>query len=240
MIHEHPHAHPHAHEEKHFTGSAVVRDLVIGMSDGLTVPFALTAGLSGAVHDNAIVITAGIAEIIAGSIAMGLGGYLAGKTEYDHYLSEEKREYDEVEHLPEKEKAEIEEILSEYGISEKVKKEFVDELAKDKDKWVEFMMKFELGLEKPELNRARNSALTIAAAYVGGGFIPMASYFFTETPEHGLYYSVGVTVIALALFGFFKNRAIGQNPWKGALKVTIIGIIAAGSAFAIAKLVSGH
>ncbi len=228
------------HEEYHFSGSATVRDIVIGMSDGLTVPFALTAGLSGAVHDNGIIITAGIAEIIAGSIAMGLGGYLAGKTEYDHYLAEEKREYEEVERIPEKEKAEIEEILAEYGISAKVKKEFVDELALDKKKWVEFMMKFELGLEKPELNRARNSALTIAGAYIAGGFIPMASYFFTDTPETGLYYSVGVTVVALGLFGFFKNKAIGQNPWNGAMKVMFIGILAAGSAFVIAKLVSGH
>src|ERR1041385_6000775 len=206
--HTHTHDHSHTHEEKHFKGSEVVRDIVIGMSDGLTVPFALTAGLSGAVHDNWIVITAGIAEIIAGSIAMGLGGYLAGKTECDHYEAELKREYDEVEHVPEKEKAEIEEILSEYGISDKVTKEFVDELALDKDKWVNFMMKFELGLEKPDPKRARNSAATIAAAYVAGGFIPLSSYFFTATPEQGLYFSVGVTVIALALFGFFKNKVI--------------------------------
>ncbi len=230
--------HHHTHEEKHFTGSAIVRDIVIGMSDGLTVPFALTAGLSGAVSSNGIVITAGIAEIIAGSIAMGLGGYLAGKTESEHYDAELKREYDEVKYLPEKEKEEIEEILAEYGISEKVKKEFVDELAMDKDKWVNFMMKFELGLEKPDAKRARNSAVTIAAAYVGGGFIPLSSYFFTQTPEHGLYYSSGITVIALALFGFFKNKAIGQNPWRGALKVTLIGMLAAGAAFGIAKLVS--
>jgi VIT1/CCC1 family predicted Fe2+/Mn2+ transporter len=208
------------------------------MSDGLTVPFALTAGLSGAVHSNGIVITAGIAEIIAGSIAMGLGGYLAGKTECDHYEAELKREYEEVEHVPEKEKAEIEEILAEYGISDKVTKEFVDELAKDKDKWVNFMMKFELGLEKPDPKRARNSAATIAAAYVAGGFIPLSSYFFTDTPTHGLYFSAVVTVFALALFGFFKNKVIGENPWKGALKVTFIGILAAGSAFVIAKLVS--
>ena len=228
------------HEEKHFKGSVVIRDIVIGMADGLTVPFALTAGLSGAFHDNTIIITAGIAEIAAGSIAMGLGGYLAGKTEHDHYEAELKREYDEVENLPEKEKAEIEEILADYGISNRVKKEFVDELSLDKDKWVEFMMKFELGLERPELNRARNSALTIAASYIAGGFIPMASYFFTSSPTTGLYYSVLVTIVALALFGFFKNKAIGQNPWNGALKVTIIGVIAAGSAFIIAKIISGH
>jgi VIT1/CCC1 family predicted Fe2+/Mn2+ transporter len=226
------------HIEKHFTGSAIVRDIVIGMSDGLTVPFALTAGLSGAVHSNGIVITAGIAEIIAGSIAMGLGGYLAGKTECDHYDAELRREYEEVERVPETEKSEIEEILADYGISDRVKKEFVDELALDKDKWVNFMMRFELGLEKPDPKRARNSAATIAAAYIGGGFIPLSSYFFTETPAHGLYYSVAVTVVALALFGFFKNKVIGENPWKGAWKVTLIGILAAGSAFAIARLVS--
>ncbi|MBI3510739.1 MAG: VIT1/CCC1 transporter family protein [Bacteroidetes bacterium] len=228
------------HEEEHFHGSEVVRDIVIGMSDGLTVPFALTAGLSGAVHNNSIVITAGIAEIIAGSIAMGLGGYLAGRTEADHYSAELKREYYEVDNLPEKEKAEIEEILSEYNISDRVKKEFVNELAMDKNKWVEFMMKFELGLEKPDVNRARNSAMIIAGSYIAGGFIPLLAYFFTQTPQMGLYFSSGVTIVALALFGFFKNKAIGENPWKGAWKVTLIGILAAGSAFAIAKLVSAH
>ena len=226
------------HVEKHFTGSEVVRDIVIGMSDGLTVPFALTAGLSGAVSSNSIVITAGIAEIIAGSIAMGLGGYLAGKTDYDHYYAELKREYHEVDHLPEKEKQEIVDILSEYNISEKVKMEFVEELAKDKDKWVDFMMKFELGLEKPDINRARNSALIIAASYVAGGFVPMLSYFFTSAPREGLYFSVPITILALMLFGFFKNNAIGQNPWDGALRTTLIGVLAAGAAFFIAKLVS--
>src|ERR1035437_10078087 len=175
------------HQEAHFKGSETVRDIVIGMSDGLTVPFALTAGLSGAVNSNNIVITAGIAEIIAGSIAMGLGGYLAGKTAYEHYYAEEKREYLEVEVVPEKEKQEIEDILADYGISQQVKKSFVDELAKDKDKWVDFMMKFELNLEKPDLNGARNSAITIALSYVMGGFIPLSSYFFTSTPSHGLY-----------------------------------------------------
>jgi VIT1/CCC1 family predicted Fe2+/Mn2+ transporter len=226
------------HSEHHFTGSDTIRDLVIGMSDGLTVPFALTAGLSGAVSTNTIIITAGIAEIIAGSIAMGLGGYLAGKTEYDHFFAEQKREYEEVERVPDREKQEIEEILNEYGISDRVKKEFVDELALDKDKWVDFMMKFELGLEQPHINRARNSALTIAGAYVVGGFVPMLSYFFTESPVHGLYYSVGVTLIALMVFGYFKSKATDQPPFLGALKTTLIGAIAAGAAFFIARLVS--
>jgi len=226
------------HQEKHFTGSETVRDIVIGMSDGLTVPFALTAGLSGAVASNTIVLTAGVAEIIAGSIAMGLGGYLAGKTEYDHYFAELKREYHEVEVVPEKEKEEIEEILSGYGISDTVKKDFVNELAKDKDKWVNFMMKFELCLEEPVLNRARNSAVTIAGAYIVGGFIPLLSYVFTPTPTAGLFYSVIVTLIALMLFGYFKSKAIGQNPFMGALKTTFIGVLAAGSAYLIARLVS--
>lgn len=233
-------SHIHTHIEDHFTGSETVRDIVIGMSDGLTVPFALTAGLSGAVVSNNIVITAGIAEIIAGSIAMGLGGYLAGKTEYDHYFAERRREYDEVEKVPEKEKKEIEDILADYGISDVVKKNFVDELALDKDKWVNFMMKFELNLEEPHINRARNSAMTIAAAYVGGGFIPLVSYFFTSNPQQGLYYSAAVTLLALLIFGYFKSKATGQNPVKGAAKTAFIGVLAAASAFLIAKLVSGH
>ncbi len=228
------------HQENHFTGSEKVRDIVIGMSDGLTVPFALTAGLSGAVSTNTIVITAGIAEIIAGSIAMGLGGYLAGKTEYDHYFSERKREYYEVETVPEKEKHEIEEILEDYGISHQVKRDFVNELALDKDKWVNFMMKFELGLEEPAKNRARNSALMIAMAYVFGGFIPLSSYLFTPNPVQGLYYSSAVTLVALLLFGYFKSKATGQEPILGALKTTLIGALAAAAAFLIAKLVSGN
>jgi VIT1/CCC1 family predicted Fe2+/Mn2+ transporter len=226
------------HTEDHFKGSERIRDIVIGMSDGLTVPFALTAGLSGAVSTNTIIITAGIAEIIAGSIAMGLGGYLAGKTEYDHFFAEQKREYDEVERVPEREKQEIEDILNDYGISDRVKKEFVNELALDKDKWVDFMMKFELGLEMPAANRARNSAMTIAGAYILGGFVPLSSYFFTSTPVHGLYYSVGVTILALLVFGYLKSKATGQSPLSGALKTMLIGAVAAGAAFFIAKLVS--
>ncbi len=130
------------HEEKHFKSSDTIRDIVIGMSDGLTVPFALAAGLSGAVASNKIVITAGIAEIIAGSIAMGLGGYLAAKTDADHYSAELHREYDEVERVPEIEKKEIREILAEYGITAQSQTVVVDELAANKDKWVDFMMKF--------------------------------------------------------------------------------------------------
>ena len=226
------------HKEQHFKSPAILKDIVIGMSDGLTVPFALAAGLSGAINNNPIIITAGIAEIVAGSIAMGLGGYLAGKTESDHYESELKREYHEVEVVPEIEKNEIREILEEYSISKQVSESFVEDLAKDKHKFVDFMMKFELGLEKPELNRARNSAIVIALSYIAGGFIPLSPYFFTSTSHDGLIFSGAITLLSLFFFGFFKSKAIGQPMWTGAIKTMLIGTLAAGAAFLIAKWVS--
>lgn len=224
-----------AHIEEHLGSSAFITDIVIGMSDGLTVPFALAAGLSGAVSSNAVVITAGIAEIVAGSIAMGLGGYLAGKTEQEHYQSELNREYDEVENLPEREKSEVRQIFEEYGLNESTQNIIADELAKDKDKWVDFMMKYELGLERPDINRARNSAATIGISYIIGGLIPLTAYFFTRTPIDGLMISAVLTVICLFIFGYFKSKVTGQPPVKGALKVTFIGIIAAAAAFLIAR-----
>lgn len=229
------HLHHHPHVEEHFTGSETVRDVVIGMADGLTVPFALAAGLSGAVQDNWIVITAGVAEIIAGSIAMGLGGYLAGKTEYDHYFSELKREYDETVTKPEAEKQEIRDVLSEFGISPETQEKVVEELSQNQDKWVEFMMKFELGLEEPHLNRARISAAVIAGSYIAGGLVPLFPYFFTETPTEGLVFSIFITLAALFAFGWFKSKMTGQPALMGALKTTGIGAIAAGAAFGIAS-----
>jgi vacuolar iron transporter family protein len=223
------------HIEEHLGSSAFITDIVIGMSDGLTVPFALAAGLSGAVLSNTVVITAGIAEIVAGSIAMGLGGYLAGKTEQEHFHSELKREYDEVENLPEREKSEVRFIFEQYGLNETVQNIIADELAKDKDKWVDFMMKYELGLEKPDVNRARNSAATIGISYIVGGLIPLTAYFFTTTPIDGLMISALLTVICLFFFGYFKSKVTGQPPLTGALKVTLIGITAAAAAFLIAK-----
>ena len=225
------------HTENHLKSSAFITDTVIGMSDGLTVPFALAAGLSGAVSSNDIVITAGIAEIVAGCIAMGLGGYLAGKTEQEHYISELKREYEEVELVPEKEMAEVKEIFADYGISPEGQDVLALELAKDKTKWVNFMMKFELGLEEPNPNRARNSALTIGIAYFIGGLLPLSAYFFTNTPTKGLMVSAIFTTLCLFVFGYLKSRVTGQPPLKGALKVTAIGLIAAAAAFSIAKLV---
>lgn len=225
------------YQEQHLKSSEFITDMVIGMSDGLTVPFALAAGLSGAVDSNAIVITAGIAEIVAGCIAMGLGGYLAGKTEQEHYESELKREHFEVDNYHQKEIDEVKEIFAHYGIDEETQEHIAQQLSKDKDKWVDFMMKFELGLEKPNPNRARNSAITIGLAYVVGGFLPLSAYFFTNNPKEGLIVSAIITTLCLFIFGFFKAKVTGQPPIKGALKVTAIGLVAAAAAFGIAKLV---
>jgi vacuolar iron transporter family protein len=223
------------HKEEHLGSSAFITDIVIGMSDGLTVPFALAAGLSGAVQSNNVVITAGIAEIVAGSIAMGLGGYLAGKTEQEHFQSELKREYEEIEMIPEKEKEEVREVFAKYGMNESIQNIIAEELSKDKDKWVDFMMRYELGLEEPDVNRARNSAATIGISYIVGGLIPLTAYFFTETPSKGLIISAMLTVICLFIFGYFKSRVTGQPPLAGAMKVTLIGIAAATAAFLVAK-----
>lgn len=224
----------HNHIEEHFTSSELVRDIVIGMADGLTVPFALAAGISGAVDSNAIVITAGVAEIIAGSIAMGLGGYLAGKTEVDHYAAELKREYYEVDHLPEREKQEVKDVLGQYGISIATQNQVAEELSQNKDKWVDFMMKFELGLEEPHPDRAKKSAFNIAASYIVGGFIPLSAYFFTDHPHEGIKYSSIITLIALAAFGYCKSKVTGQNTLKGALRTMLVGAIAAAAAYFIA------
>ena len=225
------------HQETHLESSETIKDIVIGMADGLTVPFALAAGLSGAVDEASLVITAGIAEIAAGSIAMGLGGYLAGKTDINHYYSELKREYYEVDEFPEKEKAEVREILEEYGLSEVSQNIVVEEMAKDKDKWVNFMMRFELGLEKPHPNRARNSAIVIGISYIVGGLIPLSSYFFAPTVDKGFMWSCIVTTICLFIFGALKSKATGQPVLMGALKVTMIGIVAAAAAYFIAKAI---
>lgn len=226
----------HDHQEIHLKSSDLLRDIVIGMSDGLTVPFALAAGLSGAVDSSSIVVIAGIAEIAAGSIAMGLGGYLAGKTEQDHYASEVKREYDEVEHLRHKEIEETKEFFASLGLSEELQNNATEEIAKDKDRWVEFMMKYELGLEKPDPKRATKSALNIGLSYIAGGIIPLSPYFFISDSTDALKFSVMATLLCLFTFGFFKSKVTGINPWLGALRVTLIGALAAAAAFGVAKL----
>ncbi len=228
--------HNHPHEEAHLKSSALITDIVIGMSDGLTVPFALAAGLSGAVSGNGIIITAGLAEIAAGAIAMGLGGYLAGRTEMDHYNAELAREQDEVERVPEREKQEVRDVFAEIGLSAETQHLIADEMAKDKAKWVDFMMKFELGLDKPDPRRARNSAMNIGASYAVGGMVPLLPYFFAATPKEGLQWSCVLAIVSLFTFGFFKAKVTGQPPLRGALKVTVIGALAAAAAYFIAHL----
>jgi VIT1/CCC1 family predicted Fe2+/Mn2+ transporter len=224
------------HQEKHFKQPEFIKDVIIGLSDGITVPFALTAGISGAVTNNDIIITAGLAEICAGAISMGLGGFLAGKSIEEYYFSELAREHKEVEEQHEKEMEEIREIFAAYGLSKQIQNDVAEALSKDKDKWVEFMMKYELGLEKPDRTRATKSALNIAISYVLGGLIPLFGYIGTSTPAHGLRDSSIITIICLLVFGYFKSKWTGQKPVSGALKTTIIGVLAAATAFGIAWL----
>lgn len=230
----------HDHVESHLKSSDLLRDVVIGMSDGLTVPFALAAGLSGAVDQSSIIVIAGIAEIAAGSIAMGLGGYLAGKTEQDHYSSEVKREYDEVENLRHKEIEETKEFFANIGLSPALQDQATEEIARDKDRWVDFMMKYELGLDKPDPKRATKSALNIGLSYIAGGIIPLSPYFFIADSVDALKISVIATLLCLFVFGYFKSKMTGVNPLMGALKVTLIGAVAAAAAFGVAKLFEMH
>lgn len=231
--------HTHHSHEKHSNSSDVLRDIVIGMSDGLTVPFALAAGLSGAIDNNSLIIVAGLAEVAAGSIAMGLGGYLAGQTEVDHYNTELQREYDEVEELPAKEREEVREFFEGMGLSAAIQEQAVFELTKDKDVWVNFMMKHELGLEKPDEKRAAKSAFNIALSYIIGGLVPLSPYFFTEKTFDGLKISAVITLVCLFIFGFYKSKMTGISPLMGGLKVMFIGALAASAAFIIARLIQG-
>jgi vacuolar iron transporter family protein len=227
------------HIEKHFTSGEVVRDIVIGMSDGLTVPFALAAGLSGAVASSSIIVTAGLAEIVAGSIAMGLGGYLAGRSDAEHYDSEYKKELDEIDKMLQHEKDEVLEILETYGLTEEEGTPIVESLAKRPKDFADFMMRFELGLEKPNPKRAMQSGATIGGAYAFGGFIPLLPYILLTEAHQALLWSVGVTIIALFVFGYVKGRFTGSKPLKSAIQTCLIGSIAAGAAFLIAKLIGG-
>jgi len=231
------------HHEPHLESSDVLKDIVIGMSDGLTVPFALAAGMVSAVKNvsidqTKIIILAGIAEIAAGSIAMGLGGYLAGKTESDHYNSELKREYYEVDNLADIEETETRLIFKEWGLSEDIQEKATAEIMQDKDRWVNFMMRFELGLTKPDPTRARKSAFNIGASYIVGGLIPLSPYFFVADALEGLKLSVIITLICLFIFGYFKSKLTGVSAWGGGFKVMFIGAAAAATAFFIAKWVS--
>ena len=225
------------HIEKHFTASESVRDIVIGMSDGLTVPFALAAGLSGAVASSGIIVTAGLAEVAAGAIAMGLGGYLAARTDAEHFVSERAREERETEEMPKKEAAEVADVLRSYGLAEDLLTPVVNSIRADKKRWVDFMMRFELGLEEPDPKRASRSALTIAASYIAGGLVPLTPYFFMRSVHSALLGSVVVTLLALFVFGYIKGRFTTAKPFRSAWQTVVVGGLAATAAFAIAKAI---
>jgi VIT1/CCC1 family predicted Fe2+/Mn2+ transporter len=208
------------------------------MSDGLTVPFALTAGLSGVLNTNHLIIVSGLAEITAGCISMGLGGFLAGQSEVDHYNSELKREYDEIDKVPFIELKEVEDIFTDLGVAEPLSKQVALQVSKDKNRWADFMMKLELKMEKPASHQPAKSAGTIALAYLAGGFIPLSPYILFSDNQTGFNVSCIVTILALILFGFFKSKMTGQPLLKGTLKVAFTGIIAAGAAYLLAKAVS--
>jgi len=226
------------HIEKHFTATAAVRDIVIGMSDGLTVPFALAAGLTGAIASTAIVVTAGFAEIAAGSIAMGLGGYLAARTDSEHYASERVREFRETVELPDVETEEVAKVFREYGLSPAQMEPVVNAITSDQRRWVDFMMRFELGLEEPDPARAGRSAGTIAASYIVGGIIPLAPYILMQHIRSALWVSVGVTLLALFVFGSIKGHYTGVKPWRAGAQTVLVGGLAAAAAFFIARLIS--
>ncbi len=226
------------HIERHFTAGEAVRDVVIGMSDGLTVPFALAAGLSGAVASAHIVVTAGLAEVAAGSIAMGLGGYLAARSDAEHYASELRREETEIRDVPEAEAREVADILVTYGVSERDATTVVASMRASPEKWRDFMMRFELGLEAPDPGRALRSALTIAGSYAVGGLIPLSPYMLAHTVSEALTVSVSVTLVALFVFGYVKGRFTGGGAIRSAVQTVVIGGLAAAAAFGIARAVS--
>lgn len=228
------------HIEGHFESSVTVRDIVIGLSDGLTVPFALAAGLSGAVHSSRIVVLAGLAEIAAGSIAMGLGGYLAARGDAEHYASERLREEREVVERTRDEEEEIYEIFEQYSVPRSSSTPVLEALKQNPVAWVDFMMRFELGLEEPAPNRARQSALTIALSYVAGGFVPLLPYMFVSSNRLALPLSVAITLFALALFGALKGKMVGTGWFRSATQTVLIGGTAAAAAYLLAFLLNRH
>lgn len=225
------------HIEKHFMGGALVRDIVIGMSDGLTVPFALAAGLSGATDSSGLVVTGGLAEVAAGCIAMGLGGYLAAKSDSDHYFNERQRETREILERPEDERREVQEVFHAYGLNDEQIAPILDALQAQPEHWVNFMMRFELGIDEPNPKQALTSALSIGSSYILGGLIPLAPYMMVSDARIALSYSAVITLTALVVFGYIKGKFTGNTPLKSALQTLVIGSLAAGVAFVIAKLI---
>ena len=226
------------HAEQHFTSGNFVRDVVIGMSDGLTVPFALAAGLSGAVASTRLITVGGLAEIAAGSIAMGLGGFLAARGDAEHYEQEKAREYREIKEIPEEEVAEVKRVFQNYGLPAQESTRVAEALSKHPDAWVDFMMRFELGLEAPDPKRALTSAGTIAGAYIFGGLIPLSPYIALADARRGLLLSAVITLAALAIFGFIKGRFTGTHALRSAMQTVVIGGVAAAAAFGLARLIA--
>ncbi len=229
----------HHHVETHFEGSEIVRDVVLGMSDGLTVPFALAAGLSGAIASSRVVLVAGVAELAAGAIAMGLGGYLAARSETDTWHSELRREREEVDDVPAEEKEEVRKVFKGWGLEGAALEAATEAVCADHERWVDFMMREELNLSEPDPKRARMSALTIGGSYVAGGAIPLAPYLFHVPITTALLASVVVTLVALAVFGAFKGRLTGRPAAAEALRTVLVGALASGAAYALARLISG-
>ena len=225
------------HLERHFTATATVRDVVLGMADGLTVPFALAAGLSGAVESTSLIVTAGLAEVAAGAMAMGLGGYLAARTDAEHFAGERRREERETQDLPETEAAEVADVFRAYGLSEETITTVVSAIRSDRQRWVDFMVRFELGLTEPEPGRAQRSALTIALAYVAGGLVPLAPYLLLSSVPAALLGSVLVTVLALFVFGLIKGRLTTTRPVRSGWQTVLVGGAAAAAAFTIARMI---
>jgi VIT1/CCC1 family predicted Fe2+/Mn2+ transporter len=228
------------HVEEHFTASDSVRDVVIGMSDGLTVPFALAAGISGAIAASHIVVTAGVAELAAGGISMGLGGYLAARTDVEHYDSEQRREEQEIDTVPAEEHREVYNIFRGYGLGAEDARQVTAALTADRQRWVDFMMRFELGLEKPDRRRAPLSALTIGGSYVVGGLVPLIPYMLISDSARALYFSAASTLFALFVFGAVKAALTGVSWVSSAIQTILTGGIAATAAFLIARAVNAH
>ncbi len=228
----------HHHVEAHFSGSEIVRDVVLGMSDGLTVPFALAAGLSGAVANARVILIAGVAELAAGAIAMGLGGYLAARSEADTWTSERKREREEVAEVPSEEEEEVRKVFRGWGLEGDTLEKATHAVCADHTRWVDFMMREELNLMEPDPKRARISALTIGGSYVAGGAIPLAPYLLAIPVTSALAVSVGVTLAALAVFGGVKGRLTGRPPAAEAVRTVLVGALASGAAYSLARLIS--
>lgn len=213
------------------------QDITIGLSEGLMVPFALAAFLSAAVNSTSLIILVDIAAIAAGSIAMGLGGYMVNKTEIDHYNAELKRESNDVEQLPKHEKEEIKKFYSNLGLSRDVQEQAANEVEKDKKSWFDFIMKYELDLAKPDQKSATKTAFNIGFSYIIGGIITLSPYFFVHDVKIAFKVSSVLTLICLFIFGYFKSRLTGDNPWVGAIRIMMIGATTAACAFGIARLI---